>query len=207
MKKQISTTQQLLKAAYIAAPVLLAASSLTFVLGITIIPPGKTGYAEGVLGAFALMLFVPVYLDLGKKLSEQKKVIGNIALVCGLLGSVTGYGIEMLRVIEYSLRIHGSEDALWSNWYENMGLEYVGLAMFGPLFPVTSILLGYGFFMTRQIPRWTSLSLIAAGIGFPLAQVLELEWALKITYPASTILWTVSLVAISKNIFHNRSIV
>lgn len=63
----------------------------------------------------------------------------------------------------------------------------------GPLFPLTSILLGAGFWRAKTFPAWVAAALVAAGIGFPLAQVLELEWALKVTYPAACMLWFVAL--------------
>ena len=197
MNNTNNTQQLLLKAAYITAPALLAAGALSFTAGITIIPPGKTGYAEGVLGCFALMLFVPVYLDLAGTLMSKRKIAGTIALITGLAGAVTGYGMELLRVTEYSMRLHGAGDAVWNNWYANMGMEYIGVAIFGPLFPFTSLLLGFGFLSSRQYPAWIAWLLVAAGIGFPLAQALEIDWALKITYPLACICWLVALTAIA----------
>jgi hypothetical protein len=192
----MSEHHRLLRFAYVAGPVLLAAGALSYVLGITIIPPGKTGYVEGVLGCFALMLFVPIYLDLGTRLSRRLRILGAVTLVTGLAGAVTGYGMELLRVTEYSLRLHGASDALWNDWYAHMGMEYISVAIFGPLFPLTSILLGAGFLRSGQLPRWIAASLIAAGIGFPLGQALGIDWALKITYPAACLAWCAALGAI-----------
>lgn len=202
METRNSIPKLLLQVSYVLAPALLAASAFSFVAGITLIPPGITGYVEGVLGCFALMLFVPVYLDLGCRLTQKKKILGAFALICGLAGSVTGYGMELLRVTEYSLRLHGAGDAIWQNWYANMGMEYIAVAIWGPLFPITSVLLGIGFLQTKQFPRWINFLLILAGIGFPLAQVLELPWALRITYPAATLCWLVSLSTIALRHFH-----
>jgi hypothetical protein len=201
MKTNSSNTKTLLRSAFIAGPALLTASAISFAAGITIIPPGITGYWEGVLGCFALMLFVPIYLELGKRLTERKKILGSLALVAGLAGAVTGYGMELLRVIEYSMRMHGAGDEVWRSWYANMGMEYISVAIFGPLFPITSIILGIGFLLTRQFPAWVSLLLILSGIGFPLAQVLGLDWALKFTYPLACLLWLVALSAIALKYF------
>lgn len=197
MSSNISLQQKMLKAAYIIAPSLLTLSALSFVMGITIIPPGKTGYVEGVLGSFALMFFVPVYMHLSSLLIEKKKLVGAVAMIAGLFGSVTGYGMEFLRVTEYSLRLHGAGNEIWNNWYANMGMEYIGVAMFGPLFPLTSIILGVGFLRTKQLPIFVSVCLILAGIGFPLAQALEIEWALMFTYPLACFLWLIALSTVA----------
>lgn len=202
MNKVQLTRQQLMKAAYIGGPTLLAASALSFSLGITIIPPGKTGYVEGVLGCFALMLFVPIYLNLSATLMERKKVLGIITMITGLAGAVTGYGMELLRVTEYSMRLHGAGDDIWNNWYATMGMEYIGVAILGPLFPITSLILGFGFIITKQYPGWIAWLLVAAGIGFPLAQALEIEWALKVTYPLACICWLVALTTIATRYFN-----
>jgi hypothetical protein len=206
MEKQNSTVTTLLRSAFIVGPALLAASAISFALGITIIPPGITGYVEGVLGSFALMLFVPIYLHLGIRLSEKKKILGGMALVAGLAGAVTGYGMELLRVTEYSMRLHGAGDEIWTNWYANMGMEYIGVAIFGPLFPLTSIILGIGFLITRQLPSWISIMLILAGIGFPLAQAVGIDWALKFTYPLACVFWLIALSAVGTKYFDQPKI-
>lgn len=202
--KYSTSLKSLLHFVYWAAPILLCASSLSFVAGITIIPPGKTGYVEGVLGCFALMLFVPVYLDLGVQLMHERKWLGTIALISGLAGSVTGYGMELLRVTEYSMRMHGVTDQLFQNWYQHMGMEYIGVAILGPLFPITSVLLGAGFLITKKYAAWICWLLIIAGIGFPMAQALEMEWALKITYPLACFCWLISLGAIALQNSHKN---
>ena len=109
--------------------------------------------------------------------------------------------MELLRVIEYSLRLHGAGDAIWANWYANMGMEYIGVAIFGPLFPITSILLGIGFWLSKRFPGWICACMASAGIGFPLAQVIGFDWALKITYPLACMLWVVALWGIALRYF------
>lgn len=191
-----SNQQTLLKIAYIVGPFLLALSALSFSLGIGLIPPGITSYVEGIFGSYALLLFVPIYLSLAGRLSATHRVLGTIATVTGLMGSVTGFSLELFRVIEFSLRTHGAGDAVWQSFYARPNAEYLIVALMGPLFPLTSILLGIGFWRARTFPAWISAALVAAGIGFPLAQALELEWALKITYPAACMLWFAALSCI-----------
>lgn len=188
-----SNQQTLLRFAFIAGPFLLVLSALSFSLGIGLIPPGITSYVEGIFGSYALLLFVPVYLSLASKLSMTNRTLGTITTVTGLMGSVTGFSLELFRVIEFSLRHHGAGDAVWQSFYASPNAEYLIVALMGPLFPLTSILLGIGFWRAKTFPAWVTAALIAAGIGFPLAQVLEWEWGLKVTYPLACVLWFAAL--------------
>jgi hypothetical protein len=59
---------------------------------------------------------------------------------------------------------------------QNSTLEYIGVDIFGPLFPLTSIVPGIGFLITRQLPSWISIMLTLAGIGFPPAQAVGTKY-------------------------------
>lgn len=196
----------LLRLAFIAGPLLLVFSALSFALGIGLIPPGITSYVEGIFGSYALILFVPIYLTLAGVLSRTHRVLGSIATVTGLAGSVVGFGMEFMRVVEYALRQHGAGDAVWQSFYTAPNGEFLIVALMGPLFPLTSVLLGAGFWRAKTFPAWVSATLIAAGIGFPLAQVLGLDWALKVTYPLACVLWLVSLTYIGNRLFGRHTV-
>lgn len=188
-----SNQKNLLRIAFIAGPFLLLLSALSFVFGIGLIPPGITSYVEGIFGSYALILFVPIYLHLAGILSQSNKTLGTVTTITGLAGSVVGFSMEFIRVIEFALRQHGAGDAVWQSFYTSPNGEFLMIALMGPLFPITSLLLGIGFFRAQTFPTWVAVALMAAGIGFPLAQVLELEWALKVTYPMACMLWFVAL--------------
>jgi hypothetical protein len=81
------------------------------------------------IGSYALALFVPIYLELSRRLTLTHRRLGMVTAVTG----------------------------------------------------------------ARTLPRWVALCLIAAGIGFPLAQVGGFAWALAWAYPAACGLWLVSL--------------
>jgi hypothetical protein len=51
------------------------------------------------------------------------------------------------------------------------------------------------------LPWWVSLCLIAAGVGFPLAQVGGFAWALTWAYPAACVLWLVALWSVAAGSF------
>jgi hypothetical protein len=184
---------RLLRVAFVAGPALLVASALSFVAGVGLIPPGHTSWVEGVLGAYALALFVPIYLELSRRLATTHRKLGAVTAVTGLLGATCGFAMELARPLEHVLRARGAGDAVWQAFYADPGGEYLAAALLGPLFPLTSILLGVGFLRARTLPRWVAACLIAAGVGFPLAQVGGLDWALHYTYPGATVLWLAAL--------------
>jgi len=183
----------LLPACFIAGPLLMTTSAMTFVLGIGLIPPGITSWVEGIIGSYGIVLFVPIYLELSRRLALTHRRWGMLTAVTGLFGATAGFSMEFMRVVEYALRAHGAGDAIWQSVYANPGWVFLSIALLGPLFPITSVLIGLGFWRAGTLPRWVAASLIAAGIGFPLAQVVGLDWALAVTYPGACVLWLISL--------------
>lgn len=182
-----------LSVAFFAGPILLALSMIAFTLGVGMLPSMKASWVEGMLGSFALIFFVPIYLELARQLAATHRRTGITAMFTGLFGTVVGFGMEFLRVLEYSLRQRGAGDAVWTAFAVDPGAELLVVALFGPLFPVTSIILGIGFLRAKTLPIWIAMSLVMAGIGFPLAQVVEWEWGFRLTYPAACLLWAVAL--------------
>lgn len=197
-------TRSFLAFAFIAGPLLLLFSVAAFTLGIGLIPPGITSWVEGIFGAYALAFFVPIYLELARRLSATHPVLGMITSFTGLLGATTGFAIELGRPLEHVLRQHGVGDAVWQAFYAAPGWEYLSVALLGPLFPLTSILLGIGFLRGRTFPTWVSVCLILAGLFFPLAQVLGWRVALNFLYPLAALLWLVALWHIAREYFKTQ---
>lgn len=186
------------KFSFFAGPILLFISAMTFSFGVGLLPNGQTSYVEGIFGSFALIFFVPIYLELANQLSATHRKLGLVAAFTGLCGAVVGVSHELFRVIEWTLRNYGATEEVWTKFYANPGLEYLLVALLGPLFPITSIILGTGFLKAKTLPTWIAVFLILAGIGFPLAQVLEWEIGLKITYPLATLFWTIALISVGR---------
>lgn len=195
----MTALRQITRFSFFAGPVLLFVSAITFLLGIGMLSHGQTSYVEGIFGSFALIFFIPVCLEFSNQLSATHKKLGLLTAFTGLSGAAVGVSHELFRVIEWTLRGYGASDEVWVKFYADPGFEYLTVALLGPLFPLTSVLLGAGFLKAKTLPAWTALLLILAGIGFPLAQVLEWEFGLKVTYPLATLLWMIALIYIGKN--------
>lgn len=191
-----TASSTLTKYSFFIGPVLLFLSAAAFAAGIGLLPGGTTSYVEGILGSFALIFFVPVYLELADQLSATHRKLGIAASIAGLCGAVVGASHELFRVIEWTLRSRGADDAVWASFYSDPGAEYLVVALLGPLFPATSIILGAGFLRAGTLPAWIAVFLIAAGVGFPLAQVLGWDLGLKVTYPLATLFWMAALTRV-----------
>lgn len=191
---------RLLALSFTVGPALLAAGALAFAFDIGLIPPGITSWVEGILASYGIILFVPIYLALAHHLSKTHPRLATVAALTGLFGAIAGFGHEYARVLEHDLRMHGAPDAVFASFAASPSPELLVVALLGPLFPLTSILLGAGFWRAGTLPRWVAAALVAAGIGFPLAQVVGWEWGLRLTYPGATLLWLVALSWVGRNV-------
>lgn len=185
--------KNLLTVAFVAGPALLCLSAGSYALGLGLLPPGNESWVEGIFGSYALALFVPIYLELSRRLGVTHPRFAAVTTVTGLLGATAGFALELLRVAEHTFRMHGAGDAVFASAYADPGAAFLSVALLGPLFPLTSILLGVGFLRARTLPRWVAACLVGAGVGFPLAQVVGWEWGLRVTYPLATVLWFAAL--------------
>jgi hypothetical protein len=190
----LKNERQMVRLAFIAGPILMLAASLIFATGFGMKPGEKSNYLEGIVGCYGIVLFIPVYWELGRVLGQRKKILAGITYITGLLGPATGFTHMYTRIFEYELRLHGAGDQVWQSFYSNPGGELLSVALMGPLYPLTSLLLGIGFLITRQIKVWMSLGLILAGILFPAAMVTGDPVLLQTVYPAACALWTLVLV-------------
>jgi hypothetical protein len=182
-------TNQLLRFAFITGPLLMVAASAVCVAGIGTANPASANYVEGIIGCYGIVLFIPIYWELSRRLSFVKNRLATFTYITGLLGPATGFTHMYTRIFEYELRLHGAGDAVWQSFYTNPGGELLSVALLGPLFPLTSILLGIGFLITRQLQRWLAACLVFAGILFPAAMISESPVLMRTAYPAACGLW------------------
>ena len=185
----------LLRIAFVLGPALLLLAAIVYRLGVGLLPPGNTSHVEGAIGSYALALFVPIYLHLSGRLAATNRTLGAITTITGLFGAVAGFAMMYTRVLEQDLRARGVGDEVWSSFYHGPSGEYLAVALLGPLFPLTSILLGIGFLRSRTLPAWVAGALVIAGISFPLGQVLEWNVGLAVFYPLACLLSAIALPA------------
>ncbi|HYE54070.1 MAG TPA: hypothetical protein VD996_04475, partial [Chitinophagaceae bacterium] len=152
----------------------------------------SSNYLEGIFGCYGIVLFIPIYWELSRQLSLSRKILARVTYITGLLGPATGFTHMYGRIYEYELRLHGAGDAVWQSFYTNPGGELLSVALLGPLFPLTSLLLGIGFIATKRLPVWMCLAMIVAGVLFPAAMITADAALLNTAYPAACALWLIS---------------
>jgi hypothetical protein len=187
------TRNQLMRFAFIAGPLLMLIASLVRITSIHGSELLKPDYMEGIIGCYGIVLFIPIYWELSRVLSAEKRKLAIATYITGLLGAATGYVHMYNRIYEYELRLHGASDAVWRSFGANPGAEILSVGTLGILFPLTSVLLGIGFMNGKIIKRWMAIGLILPGILFPAAMITESPELMRTTYPAACLCWMIVL--------------
>ncbi len=132
--------QKALGFAFIAGPLLLTIGALTFLLGIGLNSDGVSSWVEGVLDAYAFLIFVPIYFELARVLGERAPVFG---IICAITGLGIGFGTlpSIARIMQAGFDQAGLDIAVFS--LQSPGMPLLFIWMFLGMF--TSLLLGIGF--------------------------------------------------------------
>lgn len=173
---------------YVAGPALLVGGAALFLAGVGPNRALPESWAEGMVGAYGVLFMIPVYLDLARRLGERSPRLGLTCAVTGTVGGAVGFMMMAIRPLQAALWDAGSEVVLWSLFEDGRVAAAAGL---GPLFPLTSLLLGIGHWRARTLPRPVAAALVLAGMLFPLGQVAMV--ATHVVYPLACALWLVVL--------------
>jgi hypothetical protein len=186
--------QTALGLAFILGPILMLAAAVTFVLGIKVTPDGLGSVTEGVFGVYGVILFIPIYLELARRLGQTSPVFGICCAITGLLGGAGGILAMGDRVLNRGVLVAAGVDAtLYATIVETMIPEVLAVGLIALLFPLTSILLGIGLLRAKTLAGWAAIALVLAGILFAGAQVTETPFGLTVLYPGACILWLAAL--------------
>ena len=189
--------------AHVLGPLLLLVSTLMYAFGIGLNSDGFSSYVEGVIGVYALMLFVPIYMSSADLVGAENPGHGLAVFVVGLVGACGGVFAMGYRVVVGSLDKSGMPSDVMATYMAERVThwEMVAMAPATISFPIASILLGVGLLRLREprTKRFVPVLLILAGLAFLVAQGTEAQWALKSLYPLSAILWLVSFGAIGRS--------
>ena len=200
---------RLLGIAFLLGPLLTLIAGVVYVLGIDR-NPGVMSWGsslEGLIGFFGFILLVPVFMALANHLGYSMPKLGALTLITALIGFAGGGVMNMtLRVLVPDLMDAGVTlamfDALAENAMNNNALSNI-LIMTGPLGPLTSLLIGIGFLISKQL-RSTGWLLLVAGLLFVLGQGMQI--AADINYPLALLLWAVALVPIGLRLLRGGEI-
>jgi hypothetical protein len=192
------SSQQLLGAAYVAGPLVMVGSVAAFLFGGRNPEPADWGSGvEGLLGIVGFSVLVPVFVHLAHLLGSHAPRLAVAALITAVLGFAGGGVYQMtMRVMIAGFVDHGLDTSVLQSITDDAeaGSTATLLAVgFGPLVPITSVLVGIGYVRTKLDHRLGWLLAIAGTLLFA-GQALVI--ATEVTYGTAVVLWAVALVPI-----------
>lgn len=194
MNRFDQSQQKLLGIAFIVGPLLLVIGAAAFLLGIGVSLNGVSSWVEGVFLTMAMLIFVPLYLHLARKMGERAPMLGLITTITGL-----GIGLAMVpashRVMQAGLDRAGVDVGVFSlaSPGQMALVVWMGLGL------LTTIILGIGFIMKGGLPRWNAVLLILAPIFFVMGQGGDesiAAWQVNVMYPLATLTYLAAFAPI-----------
>jgi hypothetical protein len=185
--------QKFLGIAFIVGPLLFILAALVFTV-ITVqhgseLEAQERLYTEGFFMSYAVILFIPIYLELARLLGQHCPRYGLLCAVLGLFGMAAAVLAATARIWQLTFIRAGINESVWDLLAATP--ELMPLALLAPFGPLTNALLGIGLLRVPAFPRWSAVLLIVGGISFVLAQAVGI--AITFFYPLATIAWFVAL--------------
>ncbi|MCA9874652.1 MAG: hypothetical protein KC441_13375 [Anaerolineales bacterium] len=204
MNRYQNLYQKFLGIAFIVGPLLFVLAALVFTL-ITMqlgfeLEAQEQLYIEGIIMSYAVILFIPIYLELARLLGQRYPRYGLICAVLGLFGMATAVLAATARIWQLTFLRAGVNESVWD--LIETTPEMMPIALLAPFGPLTTLLLGIGLLRVPTFPRWSALLLIVGGISFVLAQAAGI--AIAFFYPLATIAWFVALAPLGWRIWAGR---
>jgi hypothetical protein len=160
---------------------------LLFLIGTLFFLKGNAAL-DGAFGFFAGILFVPIYLGLGRLVGIDMPKLGVICAALGLFGGIAFVVVMQNKVFGAALVDEGiAQEAISSVVNASSGPMWaVGLVE--QLFPLTFIFIGYGLLRTGIVPWYAAVLLLLGGLAYFLGDgLISPEWD-RIFYPLSAVL-------------------
>jgi len=152
-------------AACVAAPVLLLASTISY---ITAGDGMNSGEAGGAIQVWAMIAFALVVVYLARELELPAPRAAAALTVVGLIGVAggVGYGIDSIQAAIFDTGSIQETDS---------AAAPLALQLPGVLFPLGLIGLGVMLVRTGAVARWSGWTLAAGGLLFPLSRIPDIE--------------------------------
>lgn len=165
--------------AFILGPVLLLIAALTFTLDIGRNPNDLDGYIEGMIGFYAFLFFIPIWVTLAGVVGQRYPRFGIVLAVLGMMSAASATTPMTARVLQKSMIDAGIDVDIWEIFDREIMLPVVIIM---PLFPIIGALLGVGLLRGRLLEPWVGIGLILTAPMFLLVQagggLVEIAWPL-----------------------------
>lgn len=195
MTRYQQLSQKAVGIAFIVGPLLLVAGAAVYLLGIERSADDSSSWVEGMLMGMAFILFVPIYLELCRRLGEDAPMLAVVCSV-GVLGLAVGLVPASHRIMQETLADAGFEQSVWTV-ATHAGATPTGLWFL--LGILASIVLGVAFLRNGKIPRLSAFLLIVTPVLFLIGQGGDeniARWQVEFVYPLATVLWLIALAPI-----------
>ena len=146
-------------------------------------------YTEGIIMSYALITFIPIYLELARTLGQRFPGYGLVCAVLGLFGMAAGVLAGTARIWQLTFIRAGVNESVWDLLATTP--EIMPIALLAPFGPLTTVLLGIGLLRVPAFPRRSAVLLIVGGTSFVIAQGAAI--AIAFFYPLATMAWFVAL--------------
>jgi len=150
---------------------------------------------EGYIGFYGFIMLIPVFLTMTDWLGQSMPKLAAFISVIALIGFAGGGVMQMvLRTIIAELVSVGVTAAMFEQLqanFESGQSPLILLILMGPLIPLSSLLLGIGFLLAKQL-RWQAWLFVASGVLFLTGQFFVV--ATEITYTLAMLLWAVIFI-------------
>lgn len=152
-------------AAIVAAPVLLFASTIIYVVsgeGMNV------GEAAGAIQVWAMIAFAIAFVFLARLLEPTSPRAATVLTVLGLVGAAggVGYGIDSIQAAIFG---GGSIQET------NSAVAPIALQLPGVLFPASLVSLGVMLARRRCVARWMGITLAVGAVLFPMSRIPDIE--------------------------------
>jgi hypothetical protein len=176
---------KLLGIAFIVGPLLLVTAAVVYRLGIGLSASGVSSWVEGVLMTLAMLIFVPLYLHLARRMGERAPVLGLITSITGL-----GIGLGIVPASHCIMQAGLDQAGVDVGVFSLQSPGQMVLVIWMGLGLLTTIILGIGFLVKGRLPRWNAVLLILAPILFVMGQGGDesiAAWQVNIVYPLAAL--------------------
>ena len=206
MNRYQNLYQKFLGIAFIVGPLIFLLAALEFVritaqLGFELAAQEQL-YREGILMSYAVILFIPIYLELARLLGQDFPRYAIVCAVLGLFGMAVAIVAATARIWQLTFINAGVNESVWDLLAGTP--QIMAVALLGPLGPLTSLLLGICLLRVPTFSRWQAALLIVAGIAFVMAQAGGV--AINFLYPLATVAWFVALTPMGWRILMGKTV-